>query len=579
MQKEVLKKLIDVAAQRIPADLVIKNSRIVDVYNSSIIEGKDIAIADGYIAGIGNYQGKNEINANGQYAVPGLIDGHIHIESSYVTPEEIGRLLVPHGTTTIIADPHEIVNVCGMDGMNYMFEASKGTKLDIKYMLPSCVPATPFENSGAVIDAATMCEPITNDQILGLGEFMDYPGVIGANDEVLNKLLVAINEGKLIDGHSPNLAGNDLNAYVAAGIHTDHECSTVEEMLDRLSRGLYILLREGSACHNLRTLLQAVTPANSRRCLLCSDDRQPNTILELGHLDNHLQICVEEGIDPIIAISMASLNAAECYGLHDRGAIAPGLRADIALLDNLKDFNASRVFIMGEEVAKDGKYLPEVHRVDISSVRGRFQVLDFSIAKLSLKPKSDHVNVIDILPGGVVTAKGIADITLNEQGEFQYQPDQDIVKIAVIERHHNTGNVAVALLRGYGIQSGAMALSIAHDSHNIIIVGTNDEDMAFAVEHLVKQGGGIILVQNRSVINYMPMVVGGIMSDQTGEWVNEKLIGIHQDAYNQLGIHKEVEPVMTLCFMSLAVIPEIKITDMGLFDVTKFCFIPIEAEK
>ena len=579
MQKEVLKKLIDVAAQRIPADLVIKNSRIVDVYNSSIIEGKDIAIADGYIAGIGNYQGKNEINANGQYAVPGLIDGHIHIESSYVTPEEIGRLLVPHGTTTIIADPHEIVNVCGMDGMNYMFEASKGTKLDIKYMLPSCVPATPFENSGAVIDAATMCEPITNDQILGLGEFMDYPGVIGANDEVLNKLLVAINEGKLIDGHSPNLAGNDLNAYVAAGIHTDHECSTVEEMLDRLSRGLYILLREGSACHNLRTLLQAVTPANSRRCLLCSDDRQPKTILELGHLDNHLQICVEEGIDPIIAISMASLNAAECYGLHDRGAIAPGLRADIALLNNLKDFNASRVFIMGEEVAKDGKYLPQVHRVDISSVRGRFQVLDFSIAKLSLKPKSDHVNVIDILPGGVVTAKGIADITLNEQGEFQYQPDQDIVKIAVIERHHNTGNVAVALLRGYGIQSGAMALSIAHDSHNIIIVGTNDEDMAFAVEHLVKQGGGIILVQNRSVINYMPMVVGGIMSDQTGEWVNEKLIGIHQDAYNQLGIHKEVEPVMTLCFMSLAVIPEIKITDMGLFDVTKFCFIPIEAEK
>ena len=579
MQKEVLKKLIDVAAQRIPADLVIKNSRIVDVYNSSIIEGKDIAIADGYIAGIGNYQGKNEINANGQYAVPGLIDGHIHIESSYVTPEEIGRLLVPHGTTTIIADPHEIVNVCGMDGMNYMFEASKGTKLDIKYMLPSCVPATPFENSGAVIDAATMCEPITNDQILGLGEFMDYPGVIGANDEVLNKLLVAINEGKLIDGHSPNLAGNDLNAYVAAGIHTDHECSTVEEMLDRLSRGLYILLREGSACHNLRTLLQAVTPANSRRCLLCSDDRQPKTILELGHLDNHLQICVEEGIDPIIAISMASLNAAECYGLHDRGAIAPGLRADITLLDNLKDFNASRVFIMGEEVAKDGKYLPEVHRVDISSVRGRFQVLDFSIAKLSLKPKSNHVNVIDILPGGVVTAKGIADITLNEQGEFQYQPDQDIVKIAVIERHHNTGNVAVALLRGYGIQSGAMALSIAHDSHNIIIVGTNDEDMAFAVEHLVKQGGGIILVQNRSVINYMPMVVGGIMSDQTGEWVNEKLIGIHQDAYNQLGIHKEVEPVMTLCFMSLAVIPEIKITDMGLFDVTKFCFIPIEAEK
>ena len=578
MEKEVLKKLIDVAAQRIPADLVIKNSRIIDVYNSSIIEGKDIAIANGYIVGIGEYHGEKEIDAHGHYAAPGFIDSHIHIESSYVTPEEIGRLLVPHGTTTIIADPHEIVNVCGMDGLDYMLEAAKGTKLDIKYMLPSCVPATPFENSGAVIDAATMSEPIKNDHILGLGEFMDYPGVIGANDEVLNKLLVAINEGKLIDGHSPSLTGNDLNAYAVARIHTDHECSTVEEMLDRLSLGLYILLREGSACHNLRTLIKAVTPANSRRCLLCSDDRQPKTILELGHLDNHLQICVEEGIDPIIAIQMASLNAAECYGLDDRGAIAPGLRADITLLDNLKDFNASRVFIMGEEVAKDGKYLPEVHCCDISSVRGRFHVHDFSVAKLSLKPKSTYVNVIDILPGGVVTAKGTADITLNVQGEFEYQTDQDVVKIAVIERHHNTGNVAVALLRGYGIKSGAVALSIAHDSHNIITVGTNDEDMAFAVENLVKQGGGIILVQNQKVINHMPMVVGGIMSNQTGEWVNEKLIEIHQDAFDKLGIHKEVEPVMTLCFMSLAVIPEIKITDMGLFDVTKFCFIPIEAE-
>jgi adenine deaminase len=578
MNKEVLKNLIDVAAKRKPADLVIKNSKIVDVYNSSIIEGKDIAIANGYIVGIGDYEGENEVDAKGQYAAPGFIDGHIHIESSYVTPEEIGRLLVPHGTTTIIADPHEIVNVCGMDGMNYMLEAAKETKLDIKYMLPSCVPATPFENAGAVIDASTMQEPIKNKHIIGLGEFMDYPGVIGANDEVLNKLLVAINEGKIIDGHSPNLTGNELNAYAVARIHTDHECSTEQEMLERLSRGLYILLREGSACRDLRTLVKAVTKENSRRCLLCSDDRQPKTILEIGHLDNHLQICVEEGIDPITAIQMASLNAAECYNLKDRGAIAPGLRADIALLDNLIDFNASRVFIKGEVVAKDGAYLPKVYKSDISSVQGRFLVKDFSIDRLKLKLKSNHVNIIDILPGGVLTAKSTADVTLNDKGEFVNQPDQDIVKIAVVERHHNTGNVAVALLRGYGIKSGAAALSIAHDSHNIIVIGTNDEDMAFAVENLVEQGGGIILVQNQKVINHMSMVVGGIMSDQTGEWVNEKLSQIHEDAYNQLGINKEVEPVMTLCFMSLAVIPEIKITDMGLFDVTQFTFIPIEAE-
>ena len=345
MEKHLLKKRIDAAAGRIPADIVIENCKIIDVYNSSIIEGKSIAIVDGCIAGVGDYKGRHTIDAKGRYAAPGFIDGHIHIESSFVTPEEIGRLLIPHGTTTIIADPHEIVNVCGMDGMNYMLEASKGTELDIRYMLPSCVPATPYENAGAVLDAERMREPIKDTRILGLGEFMNYPGVVEANDDVLDKLLIAINEGKIIDGHSPFLAGNELNAYAVCGIRTDHECTTIEEMLDRLSRGLYILLREGSACHNLRTLLKAVTPANSRRCLLCSDDRQPETILSLGHLDNHLRICVEEGISPITAIQMASLNAAECYGLRDRGAIAPGLRADIVLLDNLNDFKVHQVFI------------------------------------------------------------------------------------------------------------------------------------------------------------------------------------------------------------------------------------------
>jgi adenine deaminase len=577
LEKHSLKNKIEAAAGRIPADIVIKNCKIVDVYNSSVIEGKSIAIVGGCIVGIGDYRGRREIDAEGCYAAPGFIDGHIHIESSCVTPEEIGRLLVPHGTTTIIADPHEIFNICGMDGMNYMLEASKETKLDIRYMIPSCVPATPFEHAGAMMDAVLMEKLIKDTLILGLGEFMNYTGVVEADDEVLNKLLVAINEGKIIDGHSPGLKGNDLNAYAVSGIHTDHECSTVEEMLDRLSRGIYVQLREGSACHDLRTLLKGVTPANSRRCLLCSDDRQPETILRLGHLDHHLRICTEEGIQPVAAIQMASLNAAECYGLKDRGAIAPGLRADIVLLDNLRDFNVYRVFIKGEETAKDGKYLPEVHRCDTSDVRGRFHVKDFSIDKLKMKLKSGHVHVIDILPGGIVTAKGTADIKLDTNGEFVWQPEQDIVKAAVVERHQNTGNVALALLRGYGIKAGAVAVSIAHDSHNIISVGTNDEDMAFAVENLIKQGGGIVLVKDRKVINSMPMVVGGIMSDQSGEWVSEKLAQIHEDAYCQLCISKEVEPVMTLCFMSLAVIPEIKLTDMGLFDVAQSAFITIEA--
>ena len=578
LNRQKLKRRIDAAVGRIPADVVITNCRIVDVYNSSIIEGKNVAIIDGIIAGIGDYNGISVIDAEGMFVVPGFIDSHIHIESSYVTPEEIGRLLVPHGATTIIADPHEIVNVCGLDGMEYMLEASQNTKLDIRYMLPSCVPSTPFEHAGTVLDSQKMREPVKDDKVLGLGEFMNYPGVIEADEAVLDKLLVAINEKKLIDGHSPAISGNDLNAYAACGIHTDHECSTKEEMLDRLSRGLYILMREGSACHNLRSLLKAVTPANSRRCLLCSDDRQPETIFRLGHLDNHLRICVEEGIDPITAIQMASLNAAECYGLLDRGAIAPGLRADIVLVDDLINFNVRRVFINGEEVAKDGRYRPTVQRSDISKVRGSFRVRDFSIEKLRMKLNSNKVNIIDIVPGGVVTAKGVAEITTDSDGSFVWQADQDIVKVAVIERHQYTGNVGLGLLRGYGIKKGAVAISIAHDSHNIITVGTNDEDMAYAVMNLVKQGGGIILVKDRKVINSMPMVAGGIMSDQTGEWVSEKLSEIHKDAYEQLGVSKAVEPIMTLCFMSLPVIPEIKLTDMGLFDVTKQKFISIEAD-
>ena len=314
---------------------MIKNCQVVNVFSGKIQKG-DIALCGDKIAGIGEYQGVKEIDAQGRYAVPGFIDSHIHIESAYVSPEELGRLLVPHGAATIIADPHEIVNVCGIRGLDYMMEAAKGTALDIKYMLPSCVPATPFEHAGAEINAPEMEEPIQREGILGLGEFMNFPGVIQADESVLDKLMTAKEEGKLIDGHGPGIDGKDLNAYSAAGILADHECSTVEEMEARLERGMYILLRQGSACHNLRPLLKGVTPENSRRCLLCSDDRQPKTILKDGHLDNHLKICVEEGLDAVTAIRMATLNAAECFRLHDRGAIAPGYRAYVVLLDDLK---------------------------------------------------------------------------------------------------------------------------------------------------------------------------------------------------------------------------------------------------
>ena len=577
MEKNALKKLIATANGTIPADVVIRNCKIVNVYSGEIVEG-NIAMSDGWIAGIGDYEGKEVIDAEGRFAAPGFIDSHIHIESSYVSPEELGRLLVPHGGTTIMADPHEIANVCGVQGLNYMIEAAKYTALDIKYELPSCVPATPFENAGAVLDARVIEELIPSRHYAGLGEFMNFPGVLSTDDDVMDKLLAAKEQGKWIDGHGCGLFGKSLNAYISAGILADHECSSVEEMKERLERGQYVMLRQGSACHNLRTLIKGVTPENSRRCILCSDDRQPKTILCDGHLDNHLKVCVEEGIDAVTAIRMATLNAAECFDLKDRGAIAPGKRADIVLLDDLKEFHVNRVWIEGKQVAEEGNYLLPMKKYDISSVKGSVVLKDFSKDKFKMHLKTNKVNVIGILPGGVVTEKLTAEISLDENGEFVFNPDEDIVKVAVLERHHRTGNVACGFLKGYGIKEGAVALSIAHDSHNLIVVGVNDEEMECAIKALTEQEGGIVMVKNGKVIESMPMPIAGLMSDKSGEWVDEKLTAIHDKAYEELGISKDVEPVMTLCFMSLIVIPSIKITDTGYFDVCSFEFIPIEAE-
>jgi len=577
MDQEALKHLIDVAAGRQAADLVIKNCQIVDVGLGEIRKG-DIAIVDGLIAGTGDYEGKETVDAEGLYAMPGMIDAHIHIESAFVTPEEISRLLVPFGTTTIIADPHEIANVAGLKGIHYMLDAAAEAALHIEYVVPSCVPATPFENAGAILEAKDLEGPLADDRILGLGEFMNFPGIIYTDPGVLDKLVAAKKVNKLIDGHSPGITGKDLCAYASAGILADHECSTREEMYERLQNGMYILMRQGSACHNLEDLLPVVTARNARRCLLCSDDRQPKTILEEGHLDDHLRKCVKFGIHPVTAVQMATLNAAEAFGLKDRGALFPGRRADVTLVNNLEEFRAKYVFIDGKKVAEDGRYLPEVKRADISAVRSSVHVKDFSIDKLKLKLKKNRVHVIDILPGGVVTGKGVARVETDASGDFIYNPDQDIVKIAVIERHKNTGNVAVGLLRGYGIKHGAAALTIAHDSHNIITAGTKDEDMAFAVEELIKQEGGVILVKDKKVLSRLPLPVGGIMSDQSGEWVNDKLSELHETAIRELQVSEEVEPIMTLCFMALPVIPELKLTDMGLFDVTKFDFISLEAD-
>lgn len=577
MDKDILRKRIDVAAGRALADIVIKNGKVVDVYSGNIREA-DVAIVDGIIAGIGNYDGREIIYAKDKYIVPGFIDSHIHIESSYVTPEEISRLLVPHGTTTIIADPHEIANVSGIDGVNYMIEAAKKAVLDIKYLLPSCVPATPFEHAGAVIDAEKVKEALDNDNIIGLGEFMDYQSVIDCHDGAIDKIEALLESGKVVDGHAPGVVGMDLNAYAVMNILSDHECTLVDEMNERIAAGMYVALREGSASKNLRKLLDGVNQFNSRRCILCSDDRQPKTIFEKGHMENHLQICREEGIDEITAIRMATLNTAECYGLKDRGAIAPGLRADITIVDDLDNFNVSKVFIEGKLVAEDGRYLRRVDRLDAKQVGNTFNVKDFSIDKLRMHLNNDKVNVIGIEPGSLVTKKLKEEIRINFAGEFIYDPNEDIVKVAVVERHKGTGNVACGLLKGYGIKKGAIATSVSHDSHNIIVVGVNNEDMAMAVEKLIEQNGGMIIVCEGKVLESMPMPIAGIMSDQSGEWVDSKLRAIHKTAIDVLGVNKDVDPIMTLSFMALPVIPEVKMTDMGLFDANKYEFIPIEIQ-
>ena len=577
MDKDSLKRLIDVANGKKKAELVIKNGSIVDVCSGKVFKA-DLAIAEGYIAGFGEYEGEKEIDIEGKYISPGLMDAHIHIESSYCTPEEFGRMVVPHGTTTVIADPHEIVNVCGINGFHYMQNAAKNTCLSVKYMMPSCVPATSMEDAGCIILAKDMKEDIVSEAVPGLGEFMDYNAIIQNDDIALDKLVLARNHKKIIDGHSPNLFGKDLNAYVCGGIDTDHECSTLEEMEDRLSRGIYVQLRQGSACHNLEALIPGMNEFNFRRCLLCSDDRQPKTIFEDGHLEYHIRTLVKAGISPVMAIAMATINVSDCYGLKDRGMIVPGKRADFVIFDDLKDFRVSSVYILGEEVAKDGNYLKELEKYDISGVSDTVHLDNFKKEMLQMCLKSDEVFAIEMIAGGVLSKKTKIKIKRDEKGFFVFDKNIDACKCAVIERHHNTGKIGLGIIKGYGIKSGAIAASVAHDSHNIICVGVNDDEMYMAIENVKENGGGFSLVKDGKVIESLSLPVAGLMSDLSGEEVSKKLLSLHKKAVDELGVNESLEPVMSLTFMSLMVIPELKLTARGLFDIFENKFIDIEAD-
>ncbi len=579
MDKQQLKDMIEVATGRKPADLRVTNCHIVDVFNKEVFDS-DVYIVNGFIAGFGGKdfpEAKEVVDAKGRYMVPGFIDSHLHIESSHVSPAEYSRLVIPCGTTSVVADPHEIVNVCGLDGFDYMLKASENLPLSVFLQIPSCVPCTPFENAGAVILAKDIAKRIDNPRVLGLGELMDFVGVCAAKDEVLDKIMVAKEANKIIDGHYLGFESG-LDAYSAAGIANDHECATKEDLHDRIRRGMFVLLRQGTACHDLLNLLKGMNEKNADRCLLCTDDCAAKTMIEIGHIDNNVRMTIAEGVDPITAICMATVNAATCFKLDDRGAIAPGRRADFLLLSSLdKDFKVMDVYTLGKHVASERKYLVDAPHYPIDTVSGKMNIKDCSPKRFELKLKSRHVRVMEILPGSVVTGEGEAYVDLDENGIW-HRNDEDIVKIAVVERHHGTGNIGLGLIRGFTLKGGAVATSIAHDSHNVIVAGDNDQDMSLAVQELKRLGGGMTVVKGGKVIESVQHEIAGLMTDLPGEVVAEKLASIIQTARRELGISGGVDPFMTLCFMSLVVIPAIKITDMGLFDLAKYDFVPLEID-
>ncbi|MCT4535429.1 adenine deaminase [Halodesulfovibrio sp.] len=575
-EREALARRIDMAAGRIPVDTLITNCKVVDVFSQTIFESS-VAIGDGKIVGFGEYKAEKIIDAKNGYLMPGLIDGHVHIESSVVSPAQFAKCVLPYGTTTIIADPHEIANVCGLEGIRYMLDASKDLPLNVRIMLPSCVPATPFENSGATLGAKELSELIDHEGVHGLAEVMNFPGVINSDPSVLDKIDMATSHGLLSDGHSPGLTGQDLIAYAAAGIKTDHECSSVQEMEERIRLGMYVLIREGSATKDLRTLAKGLTDANYRRCVFCTDDREPADIIANGHINKNLKIAVEEGIDALQAITIGTLNAAECYGLKGKGAIAPGYDADIMIVRDLTQFEVSHVFTSGKQIAENGTLLVEPQELVRDTVRDTVNISDIKLDDLKLKLSSNNVRTIHVIPDTVLTESVTKKVILDEEGCFNAQQNKGLAKIAVVERHNATGNVGLGIFENYHIENGAIATTIAHDSHNIVVAGDNDEDMLVAINDLKEIGGGITLVREGKVLGHLSLPIAGLMSDQPAQEVATQMEELLTLA-KEFNINPKLQPFMTLSFMSLPVIPALKLTDGGLFDVTTFSFVPVEIE-
>ncbi|MDA3846139.1 MAG: adenine deaminase [Vallitaleaceae bacterium] len=563
-------KIVQVARGDKKADIVLKNCKILDVFNEAIEIG-DIAIVEGIIVGIGSYSGDIEVDIEGDYVIPGLIDAHVHIESSFLTPPQFAKLVVPRGTTTVIADPHEIANVCGSMGIEYMINSSKELPIDVYVMLPSCVPSTEYEHSGAVLSADALSKLKGKECVIGLGEMMNYPGVVKGNKDIHDKLQL-FSDG-MIDGHSPNLSGKDLNAYIASGVRTDHECSNLGEMAERIKKGMYVLIREGSATRNLSTLVKGVTKENAHRIAFCTDDKQPEDIMKDGHINYNVNRSIELGLDPITAIKMATLTPATCYRMYDRGAIAPGFIADLVVTKSLELIEPLKVYKKGELVAKDKTCLVEVPFYEDLALTKTVNIKDVSQLDLSLKLKSDIVRVIKLVEDNIITEEVTRKVDL-EDGYFKCNTNLDILKLAVIERHHQTGFVGIGLVEGYGLRTGAIGLTIAHDSHNVIVIGTNDADMKLCAETLEDCSGGIVIIDRGEVQGVLPLEIGGLMTNRTCESIVEHLHELSALA-RLFGVREAVEPFLTLAFLALPVIPELKLTDQGLFDVTTFQVVDI----
>ena len=562
IQRKLMKKqyIVNVASGRQKADLVLKNATYVNVFSNELCQG-DIAVAKGQIVGMGSYDGEVEVDVSGKIVCPGFIDAHIHLESSLVSPKEFARAVLPHGTTTVITDPHEITNVMGTDGIDYMLQATEGLPIDVRFMLPSCVPATPLDESGANLDYRAIDSFYDHARVQGLAEMMNFVGVVGGDKEVIAKIVASQAHHKKIDGHAPGIRDKELAAYIAAGVYSDHECYDMEDAMAKLRNGQFIMVRDGTAAKNLEALVDLLKQSYYDRCMFCTDDKHPIDLLEKGHIDYIIKKAIGYGVDPIVAVKVACHNPARYFALNNRGAIAPGYLADFAIIDNFENFNVEMVFKKGVLTCKNGE-VQSFPTPKIDEYLEQRAHDTFHVAHLNAEDFHDERprGVIGLIPGEIVSTDNGYSTAVDVE--------KDILKIAVVERHKNTHHIGLGYLQGYGLKSGAVATSISHDSHNIIVVGTNEEDMAFAANRIVENCGGITVVENGKVLGEVVLEIAGLMSDDSLVTVNNKLEIAKEQAF-RLGVSRGIDPFMTLSFMSLPVIPTLRLTTRGVIDVIK----------